>query len=185
MDMRSSNDWAALKKAEREGREPPGTFARLLQEEQEAIAAANGCSKPPVMNLNTPSVPPSPSLRDFDVVIEQLVPLLSEPGAKKRLTELRSAIAEHKAASEKAAADRRDTDAYMAKREADFQAQVHDKTRAMDEREQLHNEAVASFHAEQAAERKRLDEVLGAALGKRSEHAPLARHMETVNEALK
>lgn len=37
--MRSHNDWAALRKAEREGREEPGTFARLWAEEQALISA--------------------------------------------------------------------------------------------------------------------------------------------------
>jgi hypothetical protein len=36
---RSANDWAALKKAELEGRELPGTYARLWREHEEELAA--------------------------------------------------------------------------------------------------------------------------------------------------
>jgi hypothetical protein len=36
---RSHNDWAALKKAELEGREQPGTYARLWREHEEELAA--------------------------------------------------------------------------------------------------------------------------------------------------
>jgi hypothetical protein len=36
---RSANDWAALKKAEREGREAPGTYDRLWAEHEEQLAA--------------------------------------------------------------------------------------------------------------------------------------------------
>lgn len=36
---RSANDWAALKKAELEGREQPGTYERLWREHVEQLAA--------------------------------------------------------------------------------------------------------------------------------------------------
>lgn len=42
--MRTHNDWAALKKAEREGHEEPGTYARLRRE-WEAQVAAEGNAK--------------------------------------------------------------------------------------------------------------------------------------------
>jgi hypothetical protein len=73
----------------------------------------------------------------------------------------------------------------MAKQRADFDAMAHARSTALDERESAHHEVVKEFHAEQAAERKRLDEVLDAALGQRSGPAPLAKHMATLNEALK
>lgn len=38
--MRSHNDWMALKRAEREGHEEPGTFKRLWDEAQKELAAA-------------------------------------------------------------------------------------------------------------------------------------------------
>jgi hypothetical protein len=36
---RSHNDWAALRKAELEGREKPGTYDRLWREHEERLAA--------------------------------------------------------------------------------------------------------------------------------------------------
>jgi hypothetical protein len=186
MDMRSANDWAALKKAERDGREPPGTYDRLRKEEQEAIAKANGRSKTPVMSLNSPSVPASSTPRDLAVVIGLLQPLLSEAGVKERLAELRAAIDEHTAAADKIAAERRDFDLYITEQRADFDQMAHARTVVLDERETMHAAAVVAFHNEQTAGRQRLDEVLRNMREQSSRRtAALARHMSTINEALK
>jgi hypothetical protein len=72
---RSANDWAALRKAELEGREEPGTYARLTA--QEAPMAATG----------------------FQSAAEVLALLGNQEHLVAKLEELRSAVAAAHAAS--------------------------------------------------------------------------------------
>jgi hypothetical protein len=110
----------------------------------------------PMMNFSSSNIPP-PALDHSFAFAAGLIEILSSPkGAAKTLSEIKLAVAEHRAAADKVAADRADFDRHQKKERADFDAMVADKTRALDEREIAHRAAVDAFHGEQTAERQKI-----------------------------
>jgi hypothetical protein len=111
---RTPNDWAALRKAEKEEREPLGTSEGLMAEAMEK----------PMMNMNSP--PLSPVSVDAIKVLVQLAELLLVPSDMQRvIAGLDKAVSDSGAAAEQAKAaqcdlarQRQDLESERAKHEA-------------------------------------------------------------------
>jgi hypothetical protein len=128
---------------------------------------------PKMLNHAIPPLPPGPREAELSLLLDRLVPVLSDSGAKKRIETLRAATAEHREAGAKLAADRADFDRHQKAERASFDAMMHARSTALDERESAHHESVASFHSEQASERKRLAEMQASAERDRAQAADL------------
>jgi hypothetical protein len=138
---------------------------RTYQDHIDALSHHKGLRK----MINAPGQPlghslsAGPTEAELSLLLDRLVPVLSDSGARKRIETLRQAAADHRTAHEQLVAARRDFEVYQKKQIADLEAQQHARTVALDERETSHHDAVAAFHNEQAVERKRLAEMTSAA----------------------
>jgi len=136
---RTPNDWAALRKAEKEERESLGTSEGLMAEAMEK----------PMMNMNSP--PLSPVSVDTIKVLVQLAELLLVPSDMQRvIAGLDKAVSDSGAAAEQAKAAQCD----FARQRQDLESERAKHEATLDQERAKHKSAMARERAEVEAIKK-------------------------------